>query len=91
MLRTIDRYSIYKIIPRSLIGLLQIVSKFGEKLNDIHLVKYLKEILVAGCYASVNRYVSADSSDLLKLLPLTTVHSGSVDEKKVTKTNIPIL
>lgn len=59
------------------------MASIAENLTDINTSKYLKEILVGACYASVNRHISSDASDLLRLLPLTTIHVGSLNDEKV--------
>ena len=63
--------------------LFQLVSVIAEKLTDINSSKLLKEILVGACYSSVNKHISSDASDLLRLLPMTTIHSGSLIDEKV--------
>ncbi|XP_065226070.1 protein pigeon isoform X2 [Planococcus citri] len=61
----------------------ELVSVIAEKLTDINSSKLLKEILVGACYASVSKHISNDASDLLRLLPMTTIHSGSLIDERV--------
>lgn len=52
----------------------------ANKVTDLNNVKIMKEFLIGACYAAVSRYITSDSMDLLRSLPLTTVHSGRINE-----------
>lgn len=52
----------------------------ANKVTDLSNVKIMKEFLIGASYAAVSRHITSDSMDVLRSLPLTTVHSGSIHE-----------
>lgn len=67
-------------LPFCLFSPIQMISTMAHKVADLNNVKVMKEFLIGACYAAVSRHISSDSMDLLRSLPLTTVHSGSMNE-----------
>lgn len=58
----------------------QMISTMANKVTDLNNVKIMKEFLLGACYTAVSRHITSDSMDVLRSLPLTIVHSGSVNE-----------
>ncbi|XKL59454.1 hypothetical protein PGB90_000470 [Kerria lacca] len=68
----------------------EIVLTFAENITDVNNVQLIQEILVGSCYVSVSRHISSDAMDMLRLLPLTTTHSGSIINEKVNNYSVTL-
>ncbi|KAK2580617.1 hypothetical protein KPH14_007730 [Odynerus spinipes] len=67
-----------------------LISIVAEKPRVLEIVRYMKEILIGGSYALVQKNLLADAMPLLSLLPVTTMEEYTSFEIKVNDLNITL-